>query len=146
VSAASAAWRARFPILLLAAMQCAAVQAAAAEVVVVVSENSPITRLSDNEIADAFLGKLTRLPGGTSVVPLDQSEGRAAREAFYMKFTGKSPAQLKAFWSKIIFTGRGRPPRMLANDAEVIRALQANPGAIGYVERSSVGPGARILR
>ncbi len=133
-------------MLLLATILCAAARPAAGEVVVVVAANSPITRLSDGEIADAFLGKLTRLPGGPSFVPLDQSEGSAAREAFYLKFTGKSPAQLKAFWSKVIFTGRGRPPRTLANDAEVIRALQANPGAIGYVERASVGAGARILR
>ncbi|MEO8315868.1 MAG: phosphate ABC transporter substrate-binding protein [Pseudomonadota bacterium] len=123
-----------------------AVSPAAAEVVVVVSANSPITALSDNEIADVFLGKLTRLPGGTAVQPLDQAEGTAAREAFYMKFTGKSAAQLRAFWSKVIFTGRGRPPRTVANDAEVIRALRANPGAIGYVERASIDLSARILR
>jgi ABC-type phosphate transport system substrate-binding protein len=119
---------------------------AAAELVVVVSANSPITQLSDNEIADVFLGKLTRLPGGTSLQPLDQAEGSAAREAFYSKFTGKSPAQVKAFWSKLIFTGRGRPPRSLANDAEVIRALRDNPGAIGYVERASIDAATRVLK
>jgi ABC-type phosphate transport system substrate-binding protein len=119
---------------------------AAADLVVVVSANSPITQLSDNEIADVFLGKLTRLPGGTALQPLDQAEGSSAREAFYAKFTGKSPAQVKAFWSKLIFTGRGRPPRSLANDAEVIRALHDNPGAIGYVERASIDASARVLR
>lgn len=118
---------------------------AAAEVVVVVSANSPITKLSNNEIADVFLGKLTRLPGGVSVQPLDQAEGSATRAAFYLKFTGKSPAQVKAFWSKVIFTGRGRPPRALANDAEVLRAVRENPGAIGYIERASVDAGVRVL-
>jgi ABC-type phosphate transport system substrate-binding protein len=79
-------------------------------------------------------------------VPLDQAEGSATREEFYLKFTGKSPAQVKAFWSKVIFTGRGRPPRALANDAAVVRALRDNPGAIGYVERDAVDATARILR
>jgi ABC-type phosphate transport system substrate-binding protein len=116
----------------------------AAEVVVVVSANSPIAKLSPNEVADVFLGKLTRLPGGTAVQPLDQAEG-SARAAFYQQFTGKSPAQVKAFWSKVIFTGRGRPPRALANDAEVVRAVRENPSAIGYVERASVDAGTRIV-
>jgi len=132
--------------LLALTMLCGLSLPAAAEVVVVVSASSPITKLSDNEIADVFLGKLTRLPGGTSLQPLDQAEGSAAREAFYLKFTGKSSSQVKAFWSKLIFTGRGRPPRSVANDTEVMRALRENPDAIGYVERGSVDASFRVLR
>lgn len=132
--------------LLLCALVCLAPLSTAAEVVVVVAANSPIKDLSDSEIADVFLGRLARLPGGTVVQPLDQAEGRPAREEFYRRLTGKSPAQVKAFWSKVIFTGRGRPPRALANDGEVIRALRENPLAIGYVDRGSVDPGFRILR
>jgi ABC-type phosphate transport system substrate-binding protein len=134
------------PLLALAALLGVVALPAAAEVVVVVSASSPIAKLSASEISDVFLGKLTRLPNGTTIVPLDQAEGSATREEFYLKFTGKSPAQVKAFWSKVIFTGRGRPPRALASDAEVVRALRGNPGAIGYVERSAVDATARILR
>jgi ABC-type phosphate transport system substrate-binding protein len=119
---------------------------AAAEVVVVVAATSPIKHVSDNEIADIFLGKLGRIENGVVVSALDQAEGSVAREAFYLKFTGKSPAQMKAFWSKVIFTGRGRPPRSVANDAMVIRALQEDPTAIGYVQRASVDATVRILR
>ncbi|MEJ0098953.1 MAG: phosphate ABC transporter substrate-binding protein [Pseudomonadota bacterium] len=143
---AGAIRRARLCALSLAILLSVVALPVTAEVVVVVAANSPIKQLSDNEIADVFLGKLTRLPDGTSVVPLDQAEGSATRAGFYLKFTGKSPAQLKAFWSKAIFTGRGRPPRALTSDAEIIRALHENPGAIGYVERASVGASARILR
>lgn len=117
----------------------------AEEVVVVVSARSTISELSEGEIADIFLGRLGRL-GKTVVTPLDQAEGSPARDEFYREFTGKSPAQVKALWSKLIFTGRGRPPRALASDREVLQALRDNPGAIGYVRRSSVDSTARILR
>lgn len=133
------------PVLMLAMLGLLALPAAA-EVVVVVAAKSPIRNVSDNEIADIFLGKLPRLPDGVAVSPLDQAEGSATREAFYLKFTGKSAAQVKAFWSKIIFTGRGRPPRAVANDAQVIRALQEDPTAIGYVQRASVDAAVRVLR
>lgn len=146
MSVFSAAGSVHIGALLLAAVGCLVSPAAAAEIVIVVSANSAITKLSDNEIADVFLGKLSRLPDGTPVSPLDQSEGSTARNEFYLRFTGKSPAQVKAFWSKVIFTGRGRPPRMLPNDAEVLRALRDNRTAIGYVSRSSIDAGSRILR
>lgn len=120
-------------------------QLPAEEVVVVVSASSSISALSESQIADIYLGRLGRV-GDTLVTPLDQAEGSPVRDEFYREFTGKSPAQVKALWSKLIFTGRGRPPRALASDAEVLRALRENPQAIGYVRRSSVDSGARILR
>src|SRR6202167_1400973 len=81
-----------------------------ADVVAVVSSKNPLASLSKSQVADIFLGKTVRFPDGTLAVPIDQEEGSAARNEFYATFTGKSPAQLKSHWTKIIFTGRGQPP------------------------------------
>ena len=107
-----------------------------ADVVAVVSSTSPVTTLSKNQLADIFLGKTARFPDGRQVVPIDQAEGTAARDEFYTQFTGKSAAQIKAHWSKIIFTGRGQPPRAAANGSEIKALLAGNPNAIGYIERN----------
>src|SRR5688572_1178700 len=88
-----------------------ALQARAAEVVVVVPAGSPAPELSRDDVAALFLGKLVRFPDGRRAVPIDHEEGTAIRNAFYETFAGKSAAQIKAHWAKIIFTGRGRPPR-----------------------------------
>lgn len=124
---------------------CVAVTTAHAEVVAVVSARSPINLLTQAQIADLFLGRLTRLPDGTVAVPLDQPEGSAARDEFYLRMAGKSPAQLKAFWSKLIFTGRGRPPKSLSDSSEILKAVRDNPAAIGYVDRKYADPTVRIL-
>jgi len=58
-------------------------------------------------------------------------KGSAARDEFYLKLAGKSPAQMKAHWSKIIFTGRGQPPRQAGSNAEAKKAIADNPNAIG---------------
>ena len=107
-----------------------------ADVVAVVSPKSPVTTLSKNQLADIFLGKTARFPDGRPVVPIDQAEGTATRDEFYTQFTGKSAAQIKAHWSKIIFTGRGQPPRAAANGREIMTLLAGNPNAIGYIERN----------
>jgi len=77
-----------------------------AEVVAVVSTKSPISTLSKGQIIDIFLGRRTHYPDGTLAVPIDQTEGSAERNEFYNKIADMSAAQVKAFWSKIIFTGR----------------------------------------
>jgi ABC-type phosphate transport system substrate-binding protein len=122
-----------------------AASAASAEVVAVVSAKSPLSSLSKNEVADIFLGKASRFPDGSTAVPIDQAEGSAVREEFYLKFAGKSPAQLTAHWSKIIFTGRGQPPRIASTSAELKRLIAENPGAIGYLEQNMVDGSVKAL-
>ena len=115
------------------------------EVVAVVSAKSPVTTLNPNQVADIFLGKTSRFPDGSEAVPIDQVEDSPARERFYTAFTGKSPAQVKAYWSKIIFTGRGQPPRQVSNSAEARKAVAANPNAIAYIDTSLVDSSVRVL-
>jgi ABC-type phosphate transport system substrate-binding protein len=119
--------------------------AAMADVVAVVSSKNPLTSLSKSQVADIFLGKTVRFPDGVPAVPIDQEEGSPAREEFYATFTGKSPAQIKSHWTKIIFTGRGQPPRAVSNSAEVRKVIAANPQAIGYIERSAVDGSVKVL-
>ena len=118
---------------------------ASAEVVAVVSAKNPVTTLSKNQVADMFLGKVNRFPDGREVVPIDQVEGSAEREEFYLKFAGKSPAQIKAFWSKIIFTGRGQPPPEVSNDVEVKKFIAKHPDAIGYIEQKLVDDSVKVI-
>jgi ABC-type phosphate transport system substrate-binding protein len=119
--------------------------AARADVVAVVSAKSSIRTLSNSEIANIFLGKSSRFPDGIRAVPIDQVEGSPARDEFYGKVVGKSAAQIKAYWSKIIFTGRGQPPPMVSNDSEVKQRLSENPAAIGYIERDLVDGSVRVV-
>ncbi len=119
--------------------------AALADVVAVVPAKSPITALSKSQLADIFLGKISRAPDGTALQPIDQAEGTDAREEFYSKVTGKSSAQIKAYWARIIFTGRGKPPATVANGSEAKQLIVRTPAAIGYIDRSLVDEQLRIV-
>jgi ABC-type phosphate transport system substrate-binding protein len=116
-----------------------------ADVVAVVSSTSAITTLSKAQVTDIFLGKINRFPNGALAVPIDQAEGSPAREEFYVLYAGKSSAQVTSYWAKIIFTGRGQPPKAVAGSIEVRKLLAANPQAIGYIERSTVDSSVKIL-
>jgi hypothetical protein len=116
-----------------------------ADVVAVVSAKSSITSLSKSQVVDIFLGKTTRFPDGSQAEPIDQSEGTMARNEFYTSLVGKSAAQMKAYWAKIIFTGRGQPPKAFTNGAEVKKRLVANPTAIGYMDADLVDASVRVV-
>jgi ABC-type phosphate transport system substrate-binding protein len=57
----------------------------------------------------------------------------------------KTSAQINAYWSRSIFTGKGEPPRKVADDAEVMALVAADPGVIGYVGIQSVNSSVKVL-
>jgi len=133
-------------ICLIAFALLSASVSAGADVVVVVSARSAITSLSKSQLGDVFLGRMSRLPDGGLAVPIDQAEGSVARDEFYKNLFGRSPAQMKAYWSRIIFTGRGQPPRTVADGLEMRKIIAANPASIGYIDAGLVDGSVRVLQ
>ena len=116
-----------------------------ADVVVVVSSQNPVQTLSRAELTDIYLGRLNRLPNGTPVVPIDLREGTPTHGEFYRDYLGKTPAQIKAHWSKLIFTGRGQPPRSVSSDGAAADIVAEGPHAIGYLDAGFVDDRLRVV-
>jgi ABC-type phosphate transport system substrate-binding protein len=135
----------RLAIALLALSPAFTGALASADVVAVVSANSAIQSLTSDQLADIFLGRVSRFPNGLLAVPIDLRDGSPERDRFYARITGKTPAQVKAYWSKIIFTGRGQPPKAVASDLDVKKFVAANVGAIGYIDAALLDDSVRAL-
>lgn len=118
---------------------------AQAQVVVVVSPKSPLANMTAEQVSAIFLGKSNTLPNGAAAQAIDQAESAAVREQFYSKATGKSAAQVKSIWSRLVFSGKATPPKELPNSAEVKKAVAANPDAIGYIEKSAVDGSVKVV-
>lgn len=126
-------------------MLCFFVASARSDIVVVVSAASPISSLSKNQVEKIFLGKSRRFPNGSRAVPLNQSEGNLERDAFYQMVSGKSPAQIKAHWAKLIFTGRGQPPKEAVSNDDVKQLLTNSGVNISYIDRTAVDDSVKIV-
>jgi ABC-type phosphate transport system substrate-binding protein len=116
-----------------------------AQVAVVAGAKSAATPLSADQAAGLFLGKSDQLPGAGVALLLDQPESNPNRELFYTKVAGKSAAQVKAAWSRLVFSGKGTPPKEIANSAEVKKLVSSNPNAVGYIEKSAVDSSVKVL-
>ena len=125
-----------FAILILLAGPTA--DATASELVVIVSARSTAPMLRNDQVAAIFLGQSAQFPDGANVTAVDQLVGSGPRDEFYARVASKSPALLKAYWSKLLFTGRGQPPREVAGSAAVKKLVAETPGLIGYIERSAL--------
>jgi ABC-type phosphate transport system substrate-binding protein len=135
--------RPRFWIVFAALTLGLASAHASAELVVVVSSRNLAPAMSADQVAAIFLGQSVRFPDGAVAVPVDQRLGADPRQQFYRQVSGKTPALLKAHWSKMVFTGRGQPPREAEGDAAVRRLVGENPSMIGYIERSALDASVR---
>lgn len=119
--------------------------AAHAEVAIVVNKSVAISEIATDQAADIFLGKVDSLPNGTKMVPIDQEDTEKVRTEFYTKVVKKDAAQLNAYWSRLIFTGKGEPPKKVADNAEVLALVASNPNIIGYVDASAVNSSVKVL-
>ena len=131
--------------LAIAAGLCAASAGAFAQVAVVVNPKSPLATMTADQVSGIFLGKSNTLPSGGTAMPTDLPDSAATRELFYTKVTGKSTAQVKAAWSRLVFSGKATPPKELASSADVKKFVAANPDAIGYIEKSAVDSSVKVV-
>ena len=115
----------------------------AGELVVIVSARSAVTALRTEQVAELFLAETARFPDGSEATAVDLMLGDPQRDDFYLKVARRTPALMKAYWTKRIFTGRGQPPRELPHSLAVRKLVAENPGMIGYIDRSALDASVR---
>lgn len=130
--------------LFVLAMSCASL-IANAEVAVIVNSSNANATMSNSDISRIFLGKSSKFPDGSAASAIDQNDGNAARQEFNDKVLGKSESQLKSYWSRLIFTGKGTPPKQLGDDAAVKAAVAASPEMIGFIDAASVDGSVKVI-
>lgn len=133
------------PAVLIGAVFALFASVCDAQIVVIVSAKSPLTSLTERDIADVYLGRTNQLPGGAEVVPVDREKDDAQRAEFYRLVAGKSLAQLRAYWSRLIFTGRGMPPRTAVDAQAIKKIVSTSPNAIGYIDRSELDSSVKAV-
>lgn len=109
-------------------------------IVVIVNENNATENMSAREVRKLFLGKTRKLPDGSRalLVSNDSIESEFNREAL-----GKANSQVKAAWSRLLFSGRATRPVAFSDPAELIRFVSENPNAVGYVLNSQLSKGVK---
>lgn len=108
-----------------------------AKVVVIANPLGPDS-LSKSQLNKLYLGKSKHLPGQGKAFIIEMPDGSETKHEFHRKVTNKSAAQLQAHWSRLIFTGKGKPPHTVRTAELIMSLVRSNPNAIGYVDETFV--------
>lgn len=118
-------------------------QLAVAELVVIVHPSNN-NQLDEAAVSKIYLGREKSFADGQSVVPLALADSAPASTAFNDAVLKKSASQLKAYWSKLVFTGKGTPPKEIGSEEEMLKLVATNPSVIGYVDAAKVDASVKV--
>ncbi len=118
---------------------------AQADVVLVADASLALDALTPEQARRLYLARPGRFPGGLRLVPFDQPASSPARRVFVREVLKMSERELAQYWSRRTFAGKGRPPRVLADDAAVVDRVKHTPGGVGYIDADSLDDDIKVL-
>lgn len=104
----------------------------ASELIVITSSENTET-IDENDIKNIFLGKTNSFPSGLKAEPINIISSHPDYERFARKVLKKTPSQLKAYWAKRVFTGKGLPPITVSTEEELLKRLKTKKNYISYI-------------
>jgi len=112
---------------------------------VIVHPKNPITTLSKQFVADAFLKKRTRWSDDTVIQPVDLPQKHSVRAKFCKAVLDRDVGAVRRYWAQLVFSGRGVPPPDVASEDEVVAYVAKHPGSIGYVTSTVTLTGVKAV-
>lgn len=121
-------------------------QANAASVYAVFTLNQDIKQLTKSKVRMLYRGKVKYLQGN-KVELSDWSQSNPIRNEFYQVLLGKNIAQMNAYWARLSFSGKARPPKEISPDTiKMLLDWASKKGSrIGYAPLDSLPENANIL-
>ncbi|MFQ5570363.1 MAG: phosphate ABC transporter substrate-binding protein [Rhodothermales bacterium] len=132
----------RIGLLLLVGL-CLAATSAQAQISVVVAISSSHAA-NQAQVKDFFSGARLTWTDGSKVQVVDQPDTELS-ETFYKTVVGRSPAQVRVQWTKLVLSGQAKAPVKGKSDAEVKAAVSGNPNAIGFIATSALDDSVKEL-
>lgn len=117
---------------------------ACAEIAVIVHLQNTV-KLNATDISQLFLGKISSFPDGAIAIPVALSRGNYSREFFNKAVLNKTENQYKAFWSRLVFTGKASPPSEFEDSSQLRDLVSKNPALIGYIDSGRVNDTVKVI-
>ena len=101
--------------------------------------------LTANQVRKIYLGKTKAFPNGEEVIPLDLPSGDATRADFLKKVVKKDESALNSYWARMLFSSKGKPPKVLDDAASVKEIVANNPNTLGYIDSADVDDTVKVI-
>jgi hypothetical protein len=121
-------------------------QVHANDVYVVFTLTQDFKPLTQSKVRMLFRGK-TKYLQGKKVELSDWPQSNNVRNEFYQELLGKDLAQMNAYWARLSFSGKARPPKEIDSDSveALVEWLSAKRFRIGYAPIELLPINANVL-
>ena len=116
-----------------------------ASIVLVVNKQNNISALTKKEVIDIYMGRFKTFPNGQAAIPIDFPQGSSEKRQFYKRLVGKDERKIKAYWSRLLFSGRAKPPAEVEPEKNLIALVSKEVDVLAYMRSSSVTPEMKIV-
>ena len=114
------------------------------QALVIANPSVKSAEVSKSDLRDVFTGAATSLKDGSHVTPVLLKSG-PAHDEFLSEYIGKNDTAFRASWRSLVFSGQASMPKSLDSDSAVVEYVAHNPGAVGYIGKSTPHDGVKIL-
>ncbi len=104
--------------------------------------NLDITR---EDLYRLYFGKRSKLPPDAQLTPVVNDGDEALLHYFSNLMLHRSTRQLRSYWARQLFTGKGTPPVRVKNSIDLKELIAANPKFIGYLWESDLDASVRVV-
>ena len=115
------------------------------QILVVTSKENPVDSINRKELIDLYMGKYLAFSNGNTAKPIDFSGDNNIKSDFYNALVGLSLARVNAYWSRLKFTGRVRPPLELTTLEDIETILKNEKNAVCYVYRYQLNDSMKVV-
>lgn len=126
----------RYVLTTFICLWCYLPDAISAEIAIIANKDSDYS-LSKKDIKMIFLGQKKLFADGAKTNPIDQDITSKHFELFHRHVTKKTVLQVRAYWGRLVFTGRGTPPINVKGEDKIIDLVKEEKNSIAYVSSTS---------
>ena len=103
-----------------------------AEIAIVANENFPEDHLTAEQVRNIYMGEIQIL-NSIRVYPIDQSHRKPIRKTFLSQIIRMKRDTYVDYWNQRLYRKGGITPLLEDNSSDMLEAIQAKEGSIGYV-------------
>ena len=114
-------------------------------IVVVTNLNNNVQALDKKGLINLFMGKYSAFPNGQQATPIDVELDEKLKAQFYEALVGLPLARINAYWSRLKFSGRVKPPAIEQTVDAVRQRLEDDESALAYIYESNVTDKMKVV-
>ncbi|MEC8375576.1 MAG: hypothetical protein VX078_12315, partial [Pseudomonadota bacterium] len=104
-----------------------------------------IQSIDKKGLIDLYMGKYSAFPNGERATPIDVEKDSNLKETFYRALVGLPLARVNAYWSRLKFSGRAKPPAVEQTLDDVEQRINNDSSALAYIYESKVTDKMKVV-